>query len=300
MAEERARIGDIDIAYETFGSPGDPAMLLVMGLGTQMIAWHDDFCAELAGHGYHVIRFDNRDVGRSTAHARPPGADAAPAGAALQEGRLLHAVGHGGRRRRPARPPRHRARAHRRRLDGRDDRPDRSPSSTRSACSRWPRSCPTPAPASPASRGSPTYRVLLATPPKERDAAIEHTVKAYRVIGSPGFDRDEDDLRRMAGLSYDRGRNPAGSGRQLARDHRVRRPLEAPRGDPRRRPSSSTAPRTSSSPPAAAGPPRRRSPARAWSRSRAWATTSRAAPGRRSSARSPRTRRAPASPALVD
>ncbi len=36
------------------------------------------------------------------------------------------------------------------------------------------------------------------------------------MIGSPGFDRDEDDLRRMAGLSYDRGRNPAGSGRQLA------------------------------------------------------------------------------------
>ena len=67
MAEQTARVGDIDIAYETFGSPGDPAMLLIMGLGTQMIAWHDDFCAELAGRGYHVIRFDNRDIGRSTA-----------------------------------------------------------------------------------------------------------------------------------------------------------------------------------------------------------------------------------------
>ena len=41
-------------------------------------------------------------------------------------------------------------------------------------------------------------------------------MKVYSVIGSPGFDRDEDDLRDMAGRSYDRGRNPAGSGRQLA------------------------------------------------------------------------------------
>jgi len=56
----------IDIAYETFGSPDDPALVLVMGLGTQMIAWPDDFCAELAAHGRYVVRFDNRDVGLST------------------------------------------------------------------------------------------------------------------------------------------------------------------------------------------------------------------------------------------
>src|SRR3954454_16671695 len=67
MAEQTARVGDIDIAYETFGDPSDPALLLVMGLATQMIAWHDDFCAELTERGFFVIRFDNRDVGRSTA-----------------------------------------------------------------------------------------------------------------------------------------------------------------------------------------------------------------------------------------
>ena len=67
MAEQTCRVGDIDIAYETFGDPSNPALLLVMGLATQMIAWHEDFCAELAGRGFHVIRFDNRDVGRSTA-----------------------------------------------------------------------------------------------------------------------------------------------------------------------------------------------------------------------------------------
>ena len=72
MPEALAPVGDLELAYETFGDPGDPALLLVMGLGTQMIAWHDDFCAELAGRGYHVIRFDNRDVGRSTAMRHLP------------------------------------------------------------------------------------------------------------------------------------------------------------------------------------------------------------------------------------
>src|SRR6185436_1239163 len=57
-----------------------------------------------------------------------------------------------------------------------------------------------------------TYRVLLGTPPKERDKFIDHVVKMYSVIGSPDLDRDEDDLRDMAARSYDRGRNPAGSG----------------------------------------------------------------------------------------
>src|SRR3712207_5392693 len=67
MAEQTCRVGDVDIAYETFGDPSDPALLLVMGLATQMIAWHEDFCSELAARGFHVIRFANRDVGRSTA-----------------------------------------------------------------------------------------------------------------------------------------------------------------------------------------------------------------------------------------
>src|SRR4051794_33288166 len=57
--------GGIELCYETFGDPANAAMLLVMGLSMQMTAWHDDFCAELAGRGYHVIRFDNRDIGRS-------------------------------------------------------------------------------------------------------------------------------------------------------------------------------------------------------------------------------------------
>ena len=61
-----------------------------------------------------------------------------------------------------------------------------------------------------------TYRVLLSVQPSDREDFIQHVLRMYRVIGSPGFDRDEDDLRDIAGRSYDRGRNAAGSGRQLA------------------------------------------------------------------------------------
>jgi len=56
----------IDICYETFGDAEDPAILLVMGLGGPMGWWSDDFCERLSGRGYFVIRYDNRDTGRST------------------------------------------------------------------------------------------------------------------------------------------------------------------------------------------------------------------------------------------
>ena len=56
----------IELFYDTFGSPSDPSLLLVMGLGAQMTLWDEAFCTSLAGAGFHVIRFDNRDVGLST------------------------------------------------------------------------------------------------------------------------------------------------------------------------------------------------------------------------------------------
>ena len=215
MPEQICRIGDVDIAYETFGDPSRPALLLVMGLATQMIAWHEDFCAELAGHGFHVIRFDNRDVGRSSAMRDLPVPtlrqlalrSKKAAGYTLSDmaGDAVGLLDHLGIER-----------AH---VVGASmggmiaqmvaiEHPER----VLSLCSimsntgaRW--------------SGQPklaTYRVLLGTPPKDRDKFIEHVLKVYRVIGSPDFDRDEDDLREIAARSYDRGRNPAGSGRQLA------------------------------------------------------------------------------------
>ncbi|MER6461375.1 alpha/beta fold hydrolase [Streptomyces sp. NPDC001288] len=56
----------VSLAYEAFGDPGDPPVLLVMGFGAQMIAWHEDFCRALAERGRYVIRYDNRDSGLST------------------------------------------------------------------------------------------------------------------------------------------------------------------------------------------------------------------------------------------
>jgi pimeloyl-ACP methyl ester carboxylesterase len=60
------RANGIDICYDIFGDPGAEPMVMIMGLGAQMIHWDDDFCRQLAGRGFRVIRFDNRDIGRSS------------------------------------------------------------------------------------------------------------------------------------------------------------------------------------------------------------------------------------------
>lgn len=57
---------NIEIAYDTFGDNHNQPLLLIMGLGAQMIAWRDEFCELLAEQGFYVIRFDNRDIGLSS------------------------------------------------------------------------------------------------------------------------------------------------------------------------------------------------------------------------------------------
>lgn len=68
MIEKAKNVGParLDIAYERLGDPGATPVLLIMGMGAQLIAWPDGFCDELVGRGLHVIRFDNRDAGEST------------------------------------------------------------------------------------------------------------------------------------------------------------------------------------------------------------------------------------------
>ena len=61
-----ARANGIDLTYDSFGNANDPPLLLIMGLGTQMIGWDEAFCAQLAEQGRYVVRFDNRDIGQST------------------------------------------------------------------------------------------------------------------------------------------------------------------------------------------------------------------------------------------
>jgi len=64
--EQRARVGEVEIAFDDRGNPDDPAILLIPGLGTQMIYWDNPFCQMLVDRGYRVIRMDNRDNGHST------------------------------------------------------------------------------------------------------------------------------------------------------------------------------------------------------------------------------------------
>jgi pimeloyl-ACP methyl ester carboxylesterase len=206
--------GGIRLCYETFGDPADPALLLIMGLGTQMVAWHEDFCAQLVREGFHVIRYDNRDIGRSThlegaptptlrqlVMRRPPAAylleDMADDAA-----RLLDHLGIDG--------------AH---VVGASmggmiaqtlaaTRPERVLSLASIMSTTGSRRV-----------GQPAYRVLpifLKQAPNEREAFIAHTVTLFETIGSKGFERDDDELREVAGLMFDRGLDSRGTSRQLA------------------------------------------------------------------------------------
>jgi pimeloyl-ACP methyl ester carboxylesterase len=215
MPEETIEVGGVDLCYETFGEAGNPAALLIMGLNTQMVAWHDDFCADLAARGSYVIRFDNRDVGRSgRIDAGPPpsilrlvrrdkraasytlddlAGDAVGLLDALDVERA-HIIGAsmGGMiaQTLAARYP---------------ERVLSLASIMSNTGSRWT--------GQPALRA---YRVLMRRPPRDREGYVRHQAWVLSIIGSPGFPPDDDVIRTLAGRSYDRGLNPAAAGRQLA------------------------------------------------------------------------------------
>jgi pimeloyl-ACP methyl ester carboxylesterase len=215
MAESFCRVGDIEICFETFGDPADPAVLLVMGLGTQMLGWHEDFCKDLAGRGFHVIRYDNRDIGRSTILSGAPVptlgqiirrdkraasytlAEMAADGVGLLDHlgvQRAHIVGvsMGGMIAQT--------------IAAR--RPERVLSLTSimsSTGSRW--------------RGQPalkTYRQFLRPVSTDRATYIAQTAALFDIIGSPGFERDGEDLRSLLGAMYDRGHDSGSVARQLA------------------------------------------------------------------------------------
>jgi pimeloyl-ACP methyl ester carboxylesterase len=204
----------IELAYQEMGEADGEPLLLVMGLGTQMIAWDEGFCGLLAERGFRVVRFDNRDIGRSTKIASA----GVPRRADLMLGRrgsaayllrdmaadtvglmdqleieAAHVVGAsmGGMIAQTM------AIEHPERV--------RSLVSIMSNTgSRW--------------TGMPSRKamaVLLGRPPRGREAAIERAVKTFKVIGSPGYPFDEERVRRISGRSYDRGHSAAGVLRQL-------------------------------------------------------------------------------------
>jgi len=214
----RTRANGIEIEYETFGDPGDPTLLLVMGLGAQMILWPEEFCSDLAAHGLHVVRYDNRDVGRSTWLDEAGMPDVAGALAAAMQGRPIdspyllsdmasdaaglldalevgtaHVVGASmGGMIAQTLAIEHPARV-------------RTLTSIMSTTGH---------PGLPPARPE-AMAVLLTPAPSERAAAIEHGVRVWRTIGSPGFPFDEAEVRDRAAQTFDRGVNPPGVARQL-------------------------------------------------------------------------------------
>jgi pimeloyl-ACP methyl ester carboxylesterase len=86
-----AKANGIELCYDTFGDPAAAPLLLIMGLAAQMIAWDDEFCGLLAGRGYRVIRFDNRDIGLSTRFDAAGLPDVPAAFMAAMQGRPVNA-----------------------------------------------------------------------------------------------------------------------------------------------------------------------------------------------------------------
>jgi pimeloyl-ACP methyl ester carboxylesterase len=214
MEERFCDVGrGITLCYDEFGDPADPPLVLIMGLATQMIAWHDDLCTELAGRGFHLIRFDNRDIGRSTHMGFPP-----PSNGQMLRRRvgphqytlsdmaedtavLIRELGIG---------PTHVVGASMGGMIGQTlaaehPEPVRSLTSIMSTTgNRW--------------RGQPSpsvYRYLLRPPPVDRQGFVERATQIFGVVGSTGFEGSTEHIRDYAARSFDRGHNAAGAARQL-------------------------------------------------------------------------------------
>ncbi len=204
----------IELDYDTFGEAGDPALLLIMGFSVQKISWDEEFCRQLAGRGFFVIRFDNRDVGLSTKIEGGPvpdvmaalGGDPSSASYHLEDmaddaAGLLDTLGI---------PAAHVVGAS---MGGfitqclAIHHPDKvlSMCSIMSSTGNHGVGQPRPEAMAP----------LLAPPPRTREEAMERAVEASRVIGSPGYPFDEARIRDRSARAWDRGHDPRGVARQL-------------------------------------------------------------------------------------
>jgi pimeloyl-ACP methyl ester carboxylesterase len=214
----RIATNGVELEYETFGSARKPAIVLIMGLGAQMILWDEEFCEALAQRGHRVIRFDNRDVGLSTKLEDAGVPDVAAALAAVAQGGplsaaytlhemaddtagLLEALGIDAAHVVGASMGGMIAQT----LAIRHPQRIRTLTSIMSTTGN-----PALPPAAPAA-----MRVLMTPAPTQRAAYIEHHVEVSKVIGSPGFPFDAEAVRARAARVFDRGVFPAGIARQL-------------------------------------------------------------------------------------
>jgi pimeloyl-ACP methyl ester carboxylesterase len=217
----QVRANGIDIEYESFGREGDPAVLLVMGFATQLVAWPESLCKGLAAEGFRVIRFDNRDIGKST-HLAQLGAPNLPAMIAAREAGgwpaapyslddmaadaagLLEALGI--------------ARAHvvGASMGGMIAQlvAIHHPAKTKSLVSIM---STTGRPDLPPAK--PEAFAAIMTPPASfgREDRIERGVELARIIGSPGFPASDAELRETVARGVDRTPyDPVGIARQMA------------------------------------------------------------------------------------
>jgi pimeloyl-ACP methyl ester carboxylesterase len=203
----------VDIVYETIGDPSNPPLLLVMGLGMHLIHWDTELCEMFADRGFHVIRFDNRDSGLSTKIEAPvPNVMRLMAGLSAKVPYLLRdmaddALGlldHLGIER---------AHVVGTSMGGMiaQEMAIRAPERVLSLASIM---------STTGDRfvGTPKLRVwsvLVRRAPNDRDAYIAYFARLFRMIGSPAYRPDDERVRELAGATYDRCHNPAGTARQL-------------------------------------------------------------------------------------
>jgi pimeloyl-ACP methyl ester carboxylesterase len=203
----------IEIAYESFGDAAAPPVLLLMGLGSQMLAWHEGFCAELVARGLRPIRFDNRDAGLSTHFHDAPAPDfpAAMAGdtssasynlsdMAADTVGLLDALGL---------PSAHLVGASMGGFIAQTvaiEHPGRVRSLTSIMSTTGNPSVGQPHP--------DTARMFAGGTPTTRAEVMDRAVLSAQIVGSPGFPLDEAEVRERAGLAYDRSYDPTGLVRQ--------------------------------------------------------------------------------------
>jgi pimeloyl-ACP methyl ester carboxylesterase len=213
--EQFARVGEIRVCYDTFGDRPLPAVLLVMGLASQMMMWEDKFCETLAARGFWVIRFDNRDVGRSTIMRDSPvptrlqlalrdrrSASYSLADMAADAAGLLDQLGV--------------STAH---VVGVSmggmiaqlmaiNSPERVRSLVSIMSTTGNRRVGNPNPA--------LLPLLLRRRPGDRDAYLRDFMATFTAIGSRRYPPGEDRLRALAERCWERGVHPAGAARQLA------------------------------------------------------------------------------------
>ena len=205
----------IDICYETFGNPDDPAVLLIMGLGGPMGWWTSDFCERLASRGYFVIRYDNRDTGRSTKLKQHRVGRVDILRAAAGRGRAPYSLGD-------------MAGDAVGLLDDLDitkshvagvslggmiaqtlaiEHPDRVLSLTSIMSTTGSRRVGWPHPK--------VIRGVLASAGRTRDSYAERSIRGAAMIGSPMYPPDREESRARAFETYDRGWTASGVTRQL-------------------------------------------------------------------------------------